>query len=469
MSSADSGTLDADAWMARWEAAASGRRSGPVLPPDEARLVVEAVLDALGGGDAGNLERAARSWGRAHWSVVELVERLAVLRQVLGSVCGEELSMHRALDRITAVAIGEVLRRLEEASRTDALTGVGNRRASEEFLQSSLSAAARQGNAVSVVMIDLDGLKRINDTRGHQSGDTALQALVSALLSTVGEEDGVFRVGGDEFVVVLPFTEVEELPSLMSRVVGAGAPPFTWGSSARPGDGSEPGTLLVAADRDLYERRHALRRVSPRDHHATTLPRSRGIVRWAWAPAAWVLAATVAITVLTAGHGHRAPTELSAAPPPTAPFGVVGGPLPPPASGRFSGPFGDHAGGVVPLAIAAAGPGAVTVISDVAMTSQVPTPPAPPPAPTPPTPPAPRPPLLPPGGTLPAPPVTWAGGLVQVVGNVVAPVPLVGGTLSQVADVAARFVDGIGLGLAAPAVAAASPAVGVSASPAAVG
>src|SRR5579862_8437414 len=212
---AESPPGDARLWLERWRARLA---EGDLIPEDEARLVVTSVLDDLGG-EPGHLDGAGRAWGRAHRSVSEMVGRLSSFREALvANGVDDPLRMHRALDQVTASATEEVLHRLERASRTDALTGVGNRRALDETLSAALSAAARQGHEVTVVAVDLDGLKRINDTEGHAAGDAALLSLVRALYSTLRDEDTVFRLGGDEFVILLPFTSVGTADLLMERI-----------------------------------------------------------------------------------------------------------------------------------------------------------------------------------------------------------------------------------------------------------
>ena len=93
---------------------------------------------------------------------------------------------------------------LQEQSVRDALTGVFNRRYFEETLARELPRAARRGSPVGLIILDVDFFKRINDTFGHAAGDTVLIALSSLLQSNVRSEDLVCRIGGDEFVIILP-------------------------------------------------------------------------------------------------------------------------------------------------------------------------------------------------------------------------------------------------------------------------
>lgn len=413
---------DVERWMDRWR---QRLHDDTRLPEDEARLVLAAVLDELGGGHPDSLDRAGSAWGRAHRSVSSMVGRLSRLRETLaaGGV-DDALRMHRALDRVTAAATEEVLNRLERASRTDALTGVGNRRGFDETLTAALSAASRQGHDVTVVAVDLDGLKRINDTEGHAAGDAALLALVRALYSALRDEDTVFRVGGDEFMVILPFTSVSASELLMQRVHGAGAPAFTWGAAAYPVEGSDARTLVAAADADLYRRREGRRRPGTgptrRPGARPFAERLRQGWRWAWVPAGAVLLASLVATLVTGGAGplvsasHGAHHQGAASP------GSQSGPPPLRAGGARKSPSATTGSGSRP------GGG-----SGVSVTSSTPGPGVTPGGSTPPTTP---PPTTPP----PSPGAPQAGGLLGAVEQLTSPVPVVGGnngllaTLGQV-------------------------------------
>jgi len=94
----------------------------------------------------------------------------------------------------------EKLARSEEIARTDALTGLGNRRAGEQTLRLAVTAA----KAFSVVLVDLNGFKGINDRWGHPTGDAVLRQFGQRLGSVVRSEDMVCRWGGDEFLILLP-------------------------------------------------------------------------------------------------------------------------------------------------------------------------------------------------------------------------------------------------------------------------
>jgi len=101
-------------------------------------------------------------------------------------------------------------RSLETQAGTDKLTGAYNRRTWDVEIQREFSKARRQGVRLSLVMTDLDLFKRVNDEHGHQRGDLVLQEFTQRLRQTVRASDTVFRLGGEEFAVLLPGTDIEQ-------------------------------------------------------------------------------------------------------------------------------------------------------------------------------------------------------------------------------------------------------------------
>ena len=158
---------------------------------------------------------------------------------------------------------GYVLGRQADAlvrlSRTDPLTGLGNPLAFEEHLAQETARAARYGEPLSLLAVDLDGLKRINDTRGHRGGDLALQAVARALGRGARGTDVAARIGGDEFALLAPSTASAAATALAERVRALVAAEEIAGLSVSVGvattDGGEatPGRLREAADGALYE------------------------------------------------------------------------------------------------------------------------------------------------------------------------------------------------------------------------
>lgn len=116
------------------------------------------------------------------------------------------------------VAIQEQREQLEEMTRTDELTGLSNRRDLEIAARRIFLDADRWATAVSVVFLDIDCFKSINDTHGHALGDRVICALADVLTSTCRANDIVARMGGDEFVCVLNNTEAKYAGALCARI-----------------------------------------------------------------------------------------------------------------------------------------------------------------------------------------------------------------------------------------------------------
>jgi diguanylate cyclase (GGDEF)-like protein len=168
---------------------------------------------------------------------------------------------------------------LARAARTDALTGLLNRRAYEELL------AAKAGHpfAGSLVVIDLNDLKPLNDTHGHHAGDAALQLVARALRVCVRVTDPIFRMGGDEFLVVLPGGSAADLAARMGRIDQAlkgqrlpdvPAPldlTVAWGV-AEFAAGSDLAAAVARADRAMYGQKQARKDAATRPETGDTRP-----------------------------------------------------------------------------------------------------------------------------------------------------------------------------------------------------
>lgn len=161
----------------------------------------------------------------------------------------------------------------QSAAFTDPLTGVRNARHLAIALPRELEAAQREGRALSVLMIDLDGFKAINDGHGHLIGDAALQRVARLLEEAVRQDSTVCRYAGDEFVVLLPGVAFRQTRRVMDRlraqlegccVPGTQIPVgLSLGSATFPQDGRDPRELLHAADRRMYADK-ASRKTAPR-------------------------------------------------------------------------------------------------------------------------------------------------------------------------------------------------------------
>lgn len=166
----------------------------------------------------------------------------------------------------------EVLATTEREAMTDPLTAVHNRRALDQALARAASRAARDGHPYSVLLIDVDGLKVLNDREGHAAGDRALRLIATAASEVIRGYDIVARFGGDEFVVVLhdgdldtARTGAERIRDRAKRLLGSDPMAHdttisigcaTWRAGLTPED------LLVAADKDMYRSKRERRAAS---------------------------------------------------------------------------------------------------------------------------------------------------------------------------------------------------------------
>jgi diguanylate cyclase (GGDEF)-like protein len=162
-------------------------------------------------------------------------------------------------------------RRLEELAVRDPLTGVGNYRLLTERLDYEIARHRRSGACLSVVLFDLDGFKEINDTLGHQVGDRVLVDVARALSGCVREHDTVARQGGDEFSIIAPETDAEQVWQLAARAQEAvsamanGCLSTGVGVATFPTEAADSDRLLALADADLRRNKQGLR---PRERNA---------------------------------------------------------------------------------------------------------------------------------------------------------------------------------------------------------
>src|SRR5205085_5498610 len=160
-----------------------------------------------------------------------------------------------ALERGMATVVNAMSARLEQEVFVDFLTELPNRRAFQRDLAKQLAWANRSRHSLALVLIDLDGLKAINDSHGYAAGDAKLRTLAAALAAAVRAGDGAYRTGGDEFVALLPDSPPSQVPAILRRAVRLAAPAFSWGVATFPGDGHTAEELLDVAHDDLARRR----------------------------------------------------------------------------------------------------------------------------------------------------------------------------------------------------------------------
>ncbi len=200
------------------------------------------------------------------FGIIEISATLSIARHCGGMVLRTMLSEQRLSDANA---------RLTALSGTDALTGIGNRRAFDQALQTAWQQASRDGTDLAVLLLDVDHFKSFNDRYGHPAGDDCLQMIGAVLASGVRRpSDLAARYGGEEFVVLLPATTesgARELGVLLCRLVEEAALPHAGNpaghvtvsigaASMAPAPGEAGSALVSLADRALYHAKQSGRR-----------------------------------------------------------------------------------------------------------------------------------------------------------------------------------------------------------------
>jgi diguanylate cyclase (GGDEF)-like protein/PAS domain S-box-containing protein len=164
--------------------------------------------------------------------------------------------------------IGRLQSALQEQAVRDGLTGLYNRRYLDEMLDREVSRARREGNPLSLVMLDIDYFKKVNDTYGHQAGDEVLKVLAATLMADIRTEDMACRYGGEEFLILLPnmpliaaLERAEGWRKAVERlsIVHGNFPicfTISLGVAAYPEHGKTPDDLTRCADQALYRAKH---------------------------------------------------------------------------------------------------------------------------------------------------------------------------------------------------------------------
>src|SRR5438876_8524061 len=133
----------------------------------------------------------------------------------------DEFELAKRFGDAAALALdnAQIRARLEHQAQTDPLTGLYNHRMFHERLRAALTNASRSHDSVSVLMLDIDDFKRVNDVYGHGSGDEVLRSLAEALRSAVRASDIVCRLGGEEFAIVMTSRDAQHAERLARRLV----------------------------------------------------------------------------------------------------------------------------------------------------------------------------------------------------------------------------------------------------------
>ncbi len=165
--------------------------------------------------------------------------------------------------RVPVVMEYDDFKRLQVDAATDSLTGLYNRRLFDEYLDKELIRARRYNEQLAIVILDLHKLKEVNDRHGHLRGDDVLKIAATTLRTTLRASDSAFRIGGDEFALLLPRTDSEQAVTLCRRVrsqyevellplnLNIGVT-LDFGAAVYPQDGDQRSELLGTADQRLY-------------------------------------------------------------------------------------------------------------------------------------------------------------------------------------------------------------------------
>jgi diguanylate cyclase (GGDEF)-like protein len=152
----------------------------------------------------------------------------------------------------------------ERQAAIDGLTGLANRREFDLALAREVSRSERTGDPLSLVVLDLDHFKEVNDSRGHLAGDEVLRAIGKVLASSVREMDLVARYGGEEFAMVLPRCDLADAVAVVARVTDSvrrqealQGITLSSGVASLPLNASAGVDLVAAADEALYESKRA--------------------------------------------------------------------------------------------------------------------------------------------------------------------------------------------------------------------
>src|SRR5215470_5156322 len=259
-----------------------GAPAAPRLPVEDVYL--ELLADTLEGLDlsvrAQFLQRYFRT--STHLDLpdnqcLQVWEEMLSRRRELSGAIGRPVSLHAALlDVLSSAGLLRVpvlleydeLKRIQLSAVTDPLTGLYNRRLFAESFEKELTRARRYGLPLGIVILDLHRFKEVNDKYGHPRGDEVLRAAAATLQKALRTSDSAFRIGGDEFALLLPQTDAAQALAL-SRRVGtvfaetleplqlAVSVTMDHGVGTYPQDGEQADQLVRVADERLYRLKHA--------------------------------------------------------------------------------------------------------------------------------------------------------------------------------------------------------------------
>ena len=222
---------------------------------------------------------------------VQLWDDMLTRRRELSEHMDQQISLKTALmDVLTSAGLFRVpilieydeLKKLQLNAVTDPLTGLYNRRLFSEAFEKELNRARRYGSPLGLVILDLHRFKEVNDKHGHPRGDEVLRAAATTLKKALRTSDSAFRIGGDEFALLLPQTDAAQALALSRRVgtvfeesiahlqMGVSVS-MDHGVATFPQDGDQAEQLIRVADERLYRLKHANHGKAPAGSSRTEL------------------------------------------------------------------------------------------------------------------------------------------------------------------------------------------------------
>jgi len=260
----------------------SGAPAPPRLPIEDSYL--ELLADTLESLDVPARGQFLQRYFRAvaHLDLresqcIQLWDEILVRRRELAGFLGRPVALKTALMdvlasaglfRLPIIIEYDELKKLQLNAVTDPLTGLYNRRLFTETFEKELNRARRYGAPLGLVILDLHRFKEVNDKHGHTRGDDVLRATASTLRKALRTSDSAFRIGGDEFALLLPQTDAAQALALSRRIesvfVESVRPlqlsvPVTMdhGVATYPQDGEQPDQLFHVADDRFYRLKHS--------------------------------------------------------------------------------------------------------------------------------------------------------------------------------------------------------------------